>query len=250
MKRLLAVFLAMILMLSLCSCADKNTDKDDKEETKETQAQQATAPQTDEETVAEQTNEKIDVESFFKDDIDLSLYTKGTDSYYIDDVTYNFEENITVDSKNFSIPCDYSELINAGFKFNGDDTTEIEGFSTTKTVTGSDAIAYNCLKINLSTTDSKRFGVYVYNMSEQAKPLNTGSVYNFNFDVETAPDFVYSNLTADSTVADIVKELGNPSSITAYSNSVTLSFLNSDNKYVRVSIDENQKITSFTVNML
>lgn len=246
MKRLLALLLALVLAVSLCACADKDTDKKDKDNTEETVAE-TSAETSEPQTTAPEQNEKIDVETLLGDCIDFSAYTKGTDTYSREDMTYNFDKTITIESKQFSIPCAYSELKAAGFTYSGDESSQIEGSENTTTVTGNDAISYEGLGFSMNTPNDGRVSITVYNTSSEAKALSECDAYEFSFDTSDNTDFSYSGLTAKSTAKDFVDKLGAPSKITPYTGMVVLDFSNDVHNRVNIQIDENGNIIRFSV---
>ena len=158
------------------------------------------------------------------DNVDLSLYDKPEEEKYhksfegnkyclemtlkeSEQTKYKAEKKVTMLGKEITLPCPYSQIepLLKGMKQLNDPLPE---------KTEPDDTTF----VKVKDKDNKNLTVWINNKTDKALPVGECTVYGLDFGnfmkKDTAVDFNYCGITPQSDFSEVIKALGNPSSVT------------------------------------
>ena len=268
MKKVLSMVLVLAMISGLCACSgkgeksvakpetdivnpesnnEKNNEPEEVSDKSEADVKDADAFANSKETFVESINKLVDDSDYDiseqDDSVAYSLVYKKT-------VPFNFDYKIKFDDgKSITLPTTYDKMKKAGW------TTEMpedEGISNRVTTgveyTNDDGESFLLWTQNPDDSDDEKmiplkdcklyeFEVYMY--SEKTKKDDSGEYVKYYEENETPGFSICGGITADSSIADVIEILGQPSNITYYakSNKINISFREKlDNWYSSVSM--------------
>lgn len=231
-KRLLALALAVMLMLTaFAGCGKKDAEKEEKKEPVSQSEEKTDEKKVDTNVPAEETGitSKESFVNTMSKLLDLSLYMDLSESYngsydsfsyrmkYENQKDYDLDKKVRfADGSEITLPVKVAELSSKGWNFAYDSSAGEELKS-----------GYETASIGFKNSSGKQFDSYVYNHTSITTTLDNCEVsgiivnqygtINPNEKIDTAIGFtVCGTITENSTLEDIIARLGNPTSVSCY----------------------------------
>lgn len=219
MKKMFALLLVAALLASmLCACGNSNTETADPVVQETEAAQKAPVDTDEEETPAEESTQDpqeackalLEVcKALLGDSLDLESYGEPECDEDGDSVSFfGYEKVCAAFDYQLSLAAGadislngvttYQELLDAGWSANMPETAEGH-YRYINSASGSEGIF-----------NGPWFTITVFNASENSAPIGEGYITGVGLEVKYAGDFELSGITADSSVADVVRVFGEP----------------------------------------